>query len=120
MMKVQSLKYVIIVLAVMVAAWLLPALYEIVFPRTGKMPFVVYSCLDSTFIRFETQENKQVRYVDFRGQEFTKAQADSLLPLFSFRQLVAEERLPDSLYGVALTPKLTSRTPSISRPRPNS
>ena len=106
MMKVQSLKYVIIVLAVMVAAWLLPALYEIVFPRTGKMPFVVYSCLDSTFIRFETQENKQVRYVDFRGQEFTKAEADSLLPLFSFRQLVADGRLPDSLYGVALTPKL--------------
>ena len=106
MMKVERLKYVIIVLAVMVAAWLLPALYEIVFPRTGKMPFVVYSCLDSTFIRFETQENKQVRYVDFRGQEFTKAEADSLLPLFSFRQLVAEGRLPDSLYGIALTPKL--------------
>ena len=106
MMKVERLKYVIIVLAVMVVAWLLPALYEIVFPRTGKMPFVVYSCLDSTFIRFETQENKQVRYVDFRGHEFTKAEADSLLPLFSFRQLVAEGRLPDSLYGVALTPKL--------------
>jgi len=101
----KNLKYVIIVLAVMVAAWLLPALYEIVFPRTGKMPFVVYSCLDSTFIRFETT-NPQVRYVDFRGQEFTKAEADSLLPLFSFRQLVAEGRLPDSLYGVALTPKL--------------
>lgn len=106
MMKVERLKYVIIVLAVMVVAWLLPALYEIVFPRTGKMPFVVYSCLDSTFIRFETQENKQVRYVDFRGHEFTKAEADSLLPLFSFRQLVAEGRLPDSLYGIALTPKL--------------
>jgi hypothetical protein len=47
-----------------------------------------------------------VHYIDFRGKEFTKAEADSLLPLFAFRQLVAEGRLPDSLYGVALTPKL--------------
>lgn len=101
----RNIKYVIIVLALIVIAWLLPALYELITPRTDKMPFVVYSCLDSTFMRFEVKD-KQVRYVDFRGQEFTKAQADSLLPLFSFRQLVAEGRLPDSLYGVALTPKI--------------
>jgi hypothetical protein len=103
--KISNLKYIIIALAIIVLVWLLPALYELVSPRTDKMPLVVYSCLDSTFIRFENV-NKQVHYIDFRGQEFTKAQADSLLPLFSFRQLVAEGRLPDSLYGVALTPKL--------------
>ena len=103
--KIANLKYIIIVLAIIVLAWLLPALYELIFPRTDKTPFVVYSCLDSTFIKFETA-NKQVRYIDFRGQEFSKSEADSLLPLFAFRQLVAEGRLPDSLYGVALTPKL--------------
>ena len=101
----KNLKYIILALGLIVLAWFLPALYELVFPRTDKTPFVVYSCLDSTFIRFETA-NKQVRYIDFRGQEFSKSQADSLLPLFAFRQLVAEGRLPDSLYGVALTPKL--------------
>ena len=100
----KNLKYIIIALAVIVAAWLLPALCELVSPRTDRMPFVVYSCLDSTFIRFEST-GKQVRYIDFRGQEFTKAEADSLLPLFAFRQLVAEGRLPDSLFGVELTPK---------------
>ena len=103
--QISNLKYIIIALAIIMLAWLLPALYELVSPRTDKMPFVVYSCLDSTFIRFESV-NKQVHYVDFRGQEFSKAEADSLLPLFAFRQLVAEGRLPDSLYGVALTPKL--------------
>ncbi|MBQ6722923.1 MAG: DUF4857 domain-containing protein [Paludibacteraceae bacterium] len=66
---------------------------------------MVYSCLDSTFIKMEVQD-KQVHYTDFRGQEWSKSEADSLLPLFSFRQLVAEGRLPDSLYGVALNPKL--------------
>lgn len=102
----KNLKYLVIGLAVMVAIWLLPAFYQLLLPAAYRPPFVVYSCLDSTFIRFETQEGKQVRYVDFRGQEFTKAQADSLLPLFAYRQLLAEGRLPDSLYGIALTPKL--------------
>ena len=103
--KVKRLIYIIVALALIVLTWLLPALYELVSPRTDRMPFVVYSCLDSTFIRFETKD-KQVRYIDFREQEFTKREADSLLPLFSFRQLVAEGRLPESLYGVELTPKL--------------
>lgn len=101
----KNLKYLIIALALIVAAWVLPAFYELLSPRTDKTPFVIYSCLDSTFIRFDNT-NKQMHYVDFRGQEFTKAETDSLLPLFSFRQLVAEGRLPDSLYGIALTPKL--------------
>lgn len=104
MTNIKHIKWLIIALAVIVAAWLLPALYDLVAPRTDRMPFVVYSCLDSTFIRFDVN-GKQVRYIDFRGQEFTKAEADSLLPLFAFRQLVAEGRLPDSLYGVELTPK---------------
>ena len=101
----KNLKYVIIALGLVVLAWVLPSLYELMVPRTDKTPFVVYSCLDSTFIKMEVI-NKQVHYIDFRGQEFSKAEADSLLPLFAFRQLVAEGRLPDSLYGVALSPKL--------------
>ena len=103
--KIANLKYIIILLGLIMSAWLLPSLYELIAPRTDKMPFVVYSCLDSTFIKMDVRD-KQVHYIDFRGKEWTKSEADSLLPLFSFRQLVAEGRLPDSLYGVALTPKL--------------
>ena len=103
--QISNLKYLIITLAIVMLTWLLPAFYELLAPRTDKMPFVLYSCLDSTFIRFETR-GKQIQYVNSRGERFTKAETDSLLPLFSFRQLVAEGRLPDSLFGVALTPKL--------------
>lgn len=103
--QIANIKYIISLLALVVLAWLLPALYELLLPPTDKAPFVYYSCLDSTFIRFEHSPSG-MRYVDFRGQEFTKAEADSLLPLFAFRQLVAEGRMPDSLYGIALTPKL--------------
>ena len=100
--NIRIFKYIIILFGIIVLTWLLPALYELVSPRTDKTPFVVYSCLDSTYIKMEVV-NKQVHYIDFRGQEFTKAEADSLLPLFAFRQLVAEGRLLDSLYGVALS-----------------
>ena len=102
--KIATIQYLIIVLGLIVCVWLLPALYRLVAPNTSRTPFVVYSCLDSSFIQFETI-NKQVQYTDFKGNTFTKHEADSLLPLFAFRQLVAEGRLPDSLYGVALTPK---------------
>lgn len=102
--KIATIQYLIIGLGIIVCVWLLPALYRLVSPNTSRTPFVVYSCLDSSFIQFETI-NKQVQYTDFKGNTFTKHEADSLLPLFAFRQLVAEGRLPDSLYGVALTPK---------------
>lgn len=102
--KIATIQYLIIGLGIIVCVWLLPALYRLVAPNTSRTPFVVYSCLDSSFIQFETI-NKQVQYTDFKGNTFTKHEADSLLPLFAFRQLVAEGRLPDSLYGVALTPK---------------
>ena len=103
--KIATIQYLIIGLGIIVCVWLLPALYRLVAPNTIRTPFVVYSCLDSSFIQFETI-NKQVQYTDFKGNTFTKHEADSLLPLFAFRQLVAEGRLPDSLFGVALTPKL--------------
>ena len=103
--KIATIQYLIIGLGIIVCVWLLPALYRLVAPNTSRTPFVVYSCMDSSFIQFETI-NKQVQYADFKGNTFTKHEADSLLPLFAFRQLVAEGRLPDSLFGVALTPKL--------------
>lgn len=103
--KTAYLQYLIIGLGIIVCVWIVPAIYRLVSPNTGKTPFVVYSCLDSTFIQFETT-NKHVQYTDFKGNTFTKHEADSLLPLFAFRQLVAEGRLPDSLFGVALTPKI--------------
>ena len=103
--KIATIQYLIIGLGIIVCVWLLPAIYRLVAPNTSRTPFVVYSCMDSSFIQFETI-NKQVQYTDFKGNTFTKHEADSLLPLFAFRQLVAEGRLPDSLFGVALTPKL--------------
>lgn len=101
----KNIRYLIILLAIVLCVWLLPALVGLLAPIQVATPFVQYSIADSSFIRFETG-NHQTRYIDMRGQEFTKAECDSLLPLFSFRQLLAEGRLPDTIGGIAVNPKL--------------
>ena len=68
--KIATIQYLIIGLGIIVCVWLLPALYRLVAPNTSRTPFVVYSCLDSSFIQFETI-NKQVQYTDFKGNTFT-------------------------------------------------
>lgn len=101
----KNIRYLIIVLAVVLLVWLLPLLVGLLAPVPGTNPLVLYSLADSSFIRFETG-NHRTRYVDFRGREFTKAECDSLLPLFSYRQLLVEGGLPDTVAGVAVSPKL--------------
>jgi len=100
----KNVKYLIICLAALLALWLVPAFVALLTPDATRPPFVLYSFMDNDFIRFET-ENGQQRFRDFKGQEFSKREADSLLPLFAFRQLIAEGRLPDTIGGIAVTPK---------------
>ena len=97
-------RYFVVLLALMLIIWLVPALVDLLVPDTRSNPFVIYSTMDASFIRFESRD-KQMHYVDFRGKEWTKQQCDSLLPAFAFRQLLAEGRMPDSLDGQAVTPK---------------
>lgn len=101
-------KYVVIGLIVVLCCFFHTQIERLIMPQPLKTPFVLYSNLDSTFIRFETQD-RVTRYIDFRGKEWTKHQTDSLLPLFSYRQLVAEDRLPDTICGHYVTPKIIQR-----------
>ena len=42
---------------------------------------------------------------DQSGNNYTQEQTDSILPLFYVRQLMADERFPDSLMGVPVSPR---------------
>lgn len=101
----KHIKYIIIGLAALLLIWLVPAFVTLLMPDATRPPFVLYSFMDEDFIRFETV-NGQQHFRDFKGQEFTKQECDSLLPLFAFRQLLAEGRLADTIGGVSVTPKL--------------
>lgn len=95
-------------LSIAILAWFLPWLYSIIFPVGGNDPFVAYSPISDSFIVSESDDNKtEISEVDNEGnptgRKFTKEDRDSLLPQIYFTQLVAHEKLPDSIKGYEIT-----------------
>ncbi|MDR0891495.1 MAG: DUF4857 domain-containing protein [Mediterranea sp.] len=43
---------------------------------------------------------------DLAGNIYTEDQFDSILPMFYYRQLISDERFPDSINGIAVTPRM--------------
>ena len=97
----KYLRYMIAVLAALLLMWIIPLSVDLIIPDKSTNPFVIFSPLDSAFIRFEHQDDG-MHYIDFNGVEWTKSEVDSLLPAFAYRQLAAEGRLPDTLNGQAV------------------
>ncbi len=97
-------KTAIIVVAVVLALWVLPWLYSFLLPATGSDGFVYYSPYTGDFIVRNADG-----FCDCQGHGYTDAEADSLLPYFFYRQLVADQRLPDTLFGEPADPKVLRR-----------
>lgn len=85
--------------------WILPWCYAFVASSATKTPFTIYSALLGDFVVMEQDPVKGLVRRDTRGNVYTQQQVDSLLPAFYMRQLTADERFPDTICGVAVTPK---------------
>ncbi|MDE6116072.1 MAG: DUF4857 domain-containing protein [Duncaniella sp.] len=95
-------------LSIAVLAWFLPWLYSLIFPVGGSDPFVAYSPVTDSFIVSENSDGKTGIYeVDNNntptGRKFTREERDSLLPQIYFTQLVAHEKLPDTINGIEVS-----------------
>lgn len=95
-------------LSIAVLSWFLPWLYSLVFPVGGSDPFVAYSPISNSFIVSTTGEgDTDISEYDNEnnptGRKFTREERDSLLPQIYFTQLVAHEKLPDSINGVEVS-----------------
>lgn len=100
--------FVLISLCVIVLSWFLPWLYSIVFPTGGSDPFVAYSPVSNRFIVSKNSADGKTRIYALTpdGQPFgdyTKEERDSLLPQVYFNQLMAHEKLPDSINGTEVS-----------------
>lgn len=89
----------------MLLAWQLPWLYSFLCVKPADQPFCLYSSIVNDFITFDYQENSGPTRTDRSGHSYTQEETDSLLPFFYVRQLLADERFPDSINGVAVTPR---------------
>ncbi|BDD09434.1 hypothetical protein FUAX_18660 [Fulvitalea axinellae] len=96
-------KYALVSLAIIVLAWYLPYFFNLLFKENIRPPYPVYSAIKQDYYFFN---RKGPGIVDKKGNEFSIKQADSLLPLFYYRQLYAQGKMPDSVQGIAMTPSL--------------
>jgi hypothetical protein len=94
----------LIITILLVLAWQLPWLYSFLSPKTSSTPFALYSTISGDFVTMGNEEKGFVRK-DLAGNEYTQEEIDSLLPFFYVRQLMTDERFPDTINGVAISPK---------------
>lgn len=98
MKKLGSIFFILIL--IMLVAWQLPWCLSMLNSKKSNPTFVLYSTLIDDFIVSSTHDGKRVN-TDTKKMAYTQAQADSLLPFFYARQLLKDEKFPDSVKGVA-------------------
>ena len=86
--------------------WQLPWCYNFFVVKPEKTPFTLYSFVIGDFALMGQEEGKGTVRRDAAGNIYSEAAFDSILPMFYFRQLMSDERFPDTINGIAVTPKI--------------
>ena len=86
--------------------WQLPWCYNFFVVKPEKTPFTLYSFVIGDFAQMGQEEGKGTVRRDLAGNIYSEAAFDSILPMFYFRQLMSDERFPDTIQGIAVTPKM--------------
>lgn len=90
-----------LLLIVFITSIFIPKYYWMKFEKNIKAPAVFYSpVIDQFLIRKLT--NMEKFCADPKGNVYTREDFERLMPLLNYRQLVVENKLPDSLHGEPL------------------
>lgn len=92
--------------------WLLPVLTKKVTYKPYRYPFVYYSTVLGELAAID-YANKEFPMADRDGNRYTAAQMDSLIPMLSYRQLMSDGRMPDSIKGYEVNARII-RTKSFT------
>ncbi|MDR1624562.1 MAG: DUF4857 domain-containing protein [Tannerellaceae bacterium] len=117
-MKSKKIIYIQILLFVtFIGMCAIPSLCKKITYSPDDYPFVYYSSIlkELCYIDFH---DKETPMRDGAGNLYTTAQYDSLMPLFNFRQLMVDGRLPDSIDGHEITPPILMSKSIIYRYSP--
>ncbi|HPN39658.1 MAG TPA: DUF4857 domain-containing protein [Melioribacteraceae bacterium] len=99
-MIIKTTRYLMLIIAVIVISIYLPQMYWKLFNESVKVPLILYSPIIEKFLICNyTIENK---FVNENGKIYTRSKFESLEPIFYFRQLVTENRMPDTIRGKAV------------------
>lgn len=118
-MKSQNkIAVLILLLTTSVLMWIIPEIVKIATISPTNYPFVYFSSKLKGLCLIDFS-NKEYPMQDLKGNKYTTAQMDSLVPLFNFRQLMSEGLLPDSIDGVEITPRLLMSKTVVSHFSPS-
>lgn len=105
-MKHQKKIYLLILLFItLIGMWLIPSLIRKATYTPDNYPFVYYSSILKE-LGIVNYKDKKMPLTDLKGNKYTTAQFDSLMPLLNYRQLMSDGRLPDSIAGHEITPPI--------------
>lgn len=99
--------------------WQLPWCYNFFVVKPERPPFTLYSSVIGDFALMGQEGGKGTVRRDLAGNIYSEAAFDSILPMFYYRQLMSDERLPDTIKGIAITPKLVQTENFIFRSVPS-
>lgn len=109
----------IFLLSLFLLSWILPWILRIAMPEYNSVPFTLYSEVVHEFASLEPDGQKSIRYFDHAGRTYTEEQFDSILPSFYYRQLLMDNRMPDTLEGRSVDVEELRRAGFIFRSRPS-
>lgn len=118
-MMEKFLKTGVALIAALLLAWLLPWLTAFVTAEPAWRPFTLYSCVVHDFASVDASAEDGMAGYDTRGNRYSEAQMDSILPMFYYRQLAAEGRFPSHIEGEAVTVRDAERSGFIFRTSPS-
>lgn len=105
-------KIVMYVTAIAVLSWFLPWLYALCFPAGSSEPFCSFSPVSGKWIVSQASPGQKPIIVEldslrsdgsYAGREITKEERDSLVPQLFYKELMARDRMPDSIGGKEVT-----------------
>src|SRR3989339_1094424 len=100
-MLVKFSRIIFLLLIVFVSSIFIPKYYWMKFEKSIRTPAVFFSPVTDQFlIRKSTDLEKFCS--DPTGKQYTREDFERLMPLLNYRQLVLENKLPDSLHGEPL------------------
>ena len=117
MKNTTFIKYLLILISTILLAVVIPQVVKMSVESATRYNFTYYSSILNEFCSIEFAD-KELARIDAHGNEYSETQFDSILPLFSYRQLITDGRMPDSINGQVVNIDLIRKGAFYFRTKP--
>jgi len=113
---VRISRYILVLTAVIGSAIALPNLYWTIMEKPVIAPFVMYSCIDNTYM-INRSTPTPTRH-DTKGNKYTREEYERKLPMMFYMQLASSGTMPDSINGIEMDMHTLRKARSTYRYQP--